>query len=245
MNRSQSTQTTLKGSPTGEGVTIITMKKPKLLDLYCGQGGCSKGYQLAGFHVTGVDTEPQPLYCGDAFIQANAIDYLLKYGHLYDAISSSPPCQVWTQLAYVAKDKKAYHRKHVDLIPQTREALKSIGRPYVIENVMNAPLEYPIMLCGAMFGLKVYRHRLFETSFFMLAPPHVAHHDKTPGAGRGMSPRGFISVTGNGGSVNLGMPYLKYARMAMGIDWMNRAGLSQAIPPAYTEFIGRHLIEIL
>lgn len=234
------------------------MIRPRLLDLFCGAGGCSVGYHRAGFDVVGVDMYPQPRYpflfvLGDAIAALNTLlagDALAdNKGNRwrlsdFDAFGASPPCQTHSILAALFQGTD-YHERHPDLIPITRQTLAATGKPYVIENVVGAPLMYPTLLCGAMFGLKVYRHRLFETSFFTLGPPHVAHKDRTPGAGRGKSPKGFISVTGNGGSPNLGMPYLDYARGAMGIDWMNRAELSQAIPPAYTEYMGRHLMEVL
>lgn len=219
------------------------MSKPRLLDLFSKAGGASKGYQRAGFHVTGVDIEPQPRYCGDRFIQADAIDYVATHGWEYDAIAASPPCQVHTSIGRLHKGDD-YYERHVDLIPVTRFMLESIGLPYVIENVTGAPLRNAVMLCGSQFGLKVYRHRLFESNVMILAPCHVPHADQTPSSGHGVSPKGFISVTGNGGakSIPKGFNYMSYVSMAMGIDWMNRAELSQAIPPAYTEYIGRQLI---
>lgn len=220
------------------------MRRPRLLDLFCGAGGCSVGYHRAGFDVVGVDINPMPRYPYQ-FIQADALEYVAQHGHEFDAIHASPPCQAHSVLGAVWRGRSDYDDRHPDLVPITRQTLIALRKPYIIENVVGAPLMYPTLLCGAMFGLKVYRHRLFETSFFMLAPPHVSHKDKTPGAGRGKSPKGFISVTGNGGSVNLGMPYLDYARGAMGITWMNRDELSQAIPPAYTQYIGEHLLEVL
>jgi DNA (cytosine-5)-methyltransferase 1 len=120
--------------------------------------------------------------------------------------------------------------------------------PFVIENVGGArrELQSPIMLCGHQFGLKTYRHRWFEVVPFILSPPHIPHPEPCPKSGRGKSKtHGFISVTGSGGAAGLEMPYLKYASMAMGIDWMNREELSQAIPPAYTEYIGRQMIRAM
>lgn len=190
------------------------------------------GYYRAGFDVTGVDIEPQKNY-PFTFIQGDALECLAAHGHEYDAIAASPPCQ-----RYSAMTNCRDHEAHPDLVGPVRELLKASGRPYVIENVIGAPLNQPIMLCGAMFGLKVYRHRLFECSWFLLAPPHVPHRDQTPKAGKGISPKGFISVAGNTGRV-------AYARQAMGIDWTNRDELSQAIPPAYTEFIGKQLLRIV
>jgi DNA (cytosine-5)-methyltransferase 1 len=217
----------------------------KLLDLFCGAGGCAVGYYRAGFYdITGVDIAPQKNY-PYKFIQGDALAYLAAHGHEYDFIHASPPCQAHTRLKRAMVNKPEYFIKHLDLIPQTRELLQATGKPYVIENVPGAPLEYPLELCGAMFGLKVYRHRLFETSMFLLAPSHIPHHDQTPPVGRGASPKGFISVGGNGGAPGLGMPYLAYASKAMGIEWMNRAELSQAIPPAYTEWIGQQYLQSL
>lgn len=223
-----------------------TKRKVRLLDLFCGAGGCTKGYRRAGFDVVGVDIAPQPHYPFE-FVQADALDYVAQHGHEFDAIHASPPCQFHTVLSAIWADDEAYQERHKDLIPDTRKALIAAGKPYVIENVAGAwrAMENPVMLCGSMFGLKVYRHRLFETWPMMLAPVHVPHKDQTPRSGRGKSPKGFISVTGNGGAPNLGMPYLDYASMAMGIDWMTREELSQAIPPAYTEWIGKYLMEAI
>lgn len=208
------------------------MSRPRLLDLFCCAGGASMGYHRAGFDVTGVDIAPQKRY-PFRFIQGDALEYVAAHGHEYDAIAASPPCQ-----RYSAMTNCRDHEAHPDLVGPTRELLIASGRPYVIENVIGAPLHQPVMLCGAMFGLKVYRHRLFECSWFLLVPPHVPHRDKTPKAGKGISPKGFISVAGNTGRVS-------YARQAMGIDWTNRDELSQAIPPAYTEFIGKQLLRVV
>lgn len=213
---------------------------------------------MAGFFVVGVDKDPQPRYVGDAFVQMDAIEAmgtLNAGGYITDttghkwrlrdfvASSASPPCQAHTALNRVYIDDSAYSERHPDLIPATRRALIESDKPYVIENVPGALLINPITLCGSMFGLRVYRHRLFETSFFTLSIPHIPHKDKTPAAGRGISPKGFICVTGNGGLKGIG--FTKYARQAMGIHWMNRYELSQAIPPAYTHWIGERLLEVL
>lgn len=200
----------------------------KLLDLFCGAGGAGMGYHRAGFDVTGVDIAPQPRY-PFAFVQGDALEYVAAHGHEYDAIHASPPCQAHS---HITPDRS----KHIDLIPETRAALESSGLPYVIENVMGAAksLRHPIMLCGAQFGLKVYRHRLFESNVMLLMIPHTPHRDNTPRAGRGISSKGFIVVSGHFSGID-------YCRMAMGIDWMTGKELAQAIPPAYTEFIGRQL----
>lgn len=136
--------------------------KPRLLDLFCGAGGCAKGYQRAGFHVTGVDIKPQPRYCGDEFHQADALEYLAAHGREFDAIHASPPCQRYTMAQNAAKNADA----HPDLVDPVRDLLLSTRKPWIIENVVGAPLKNPAVLCGLSFGLKVRRHRLFETSFF-------------------------------------------------------------------------------
>lgn len=216
----------------------------RLLDLYCCAGGAAVGYHNAGFEVVGVDRNPQPRY-PFKFIQADAITYCLEYGHKFDVIHASPPCQRHSNLRFILSDEQM--AKHEDLIEPTRNAILATGKPYIIENVYTARkvLINPIMLCGAYFDLKVYRHRAFECSPYLLAPPHTPHNDNLRGSGRGLSRNGFISVTGNGGDASLGSNYFPYACRAMGIDWMNRRELSQAIPPAFTEFLGRQMIEIL
>jgi DNA (cytosine-5)-methyltransferase 1 len=199
----------------------------RCLDLYSGGGGAARGYQLAGFHVTGVDHRPQPRYVGDAFVQADAIDYCLQYGHLFDFVHASPTCQRYSVT------KSLHANEYPDLVPATRDALIATGRPYVIENVVGAPLREPVMLCGQMFGLALYRHRLFECSFFLLSPPHPAHREPATGT------KGYGKASGAPIQTVTGSNYLAAnGRAAMGIDWLPMRSLSQAIPPAYTRFIG-------
>lgn len=226
----------------------------KILDLFCGAGGVTRGYQQAcealgiACEITGVDILPMPRYVGDRFVQADALEYLAAHGQEYDFIHASPPCQAYTQLKVMFKSDPSYSARHPAMIADMRKALLKLEKPYVIENVMGAvkALNAPIKLCGHTFGLRVYRHRAFECSPFVLAPPHLPHPEKCPSAGRGKSPKfGFISITGNGGSRDLGMPYMEYAGAAMGIDWMNRLELSESIPPAYTRYIGMQLFERL
>lgn len=215
---------------------------PRLLDLCCKAGGASMGYSRAGFDVTGVDIEPQPRY-PFAFVQADMLDVLRDVAFLksFDAIAASPPCQAHSQLQL--QNKKDY----VDLIPQTREGLIAAGRPYIIENVEGAPLVTPVLLCGTMFqgalgDLRVFRHRLFESNISLFAPPHPIHskriynHDNRRANRKSGDPfASFVQVTGGGNCT------LENASQAMGIDWMTKQELNQAIPPAYTYWLGRQL----
>lgn len=205
------------------------MQKPRLLDLFCGAGGCGMGYARAGFEVVGVDLHPQPHYPFE-FHQADAMAFPLDG---FDAIHASPPCQAYAITNNIWKKSDSYP----DLVAPTRERLQATGLPYVIENVPGAPLLEPIVLCGEMFGLRVIRHRLFETSFFMLAPRHIGH---TARASYGRTPKNgeHFTISGHFGDVEGG-------RLAMGIPWMTRNELSQAIPPAYTELIGKQLMQSL
>ncbi len=214
--------------------------KPRALDLFCGAGGATKGLQRAGFHVTGVDIKPQPRYCGDAFFQADALTFPLEG---FDFIWASPPCQAYTA---VCATRRAKGKEYPRLIGHTRRRLESSGVDWVIENVPSAPLRSGIILCGLNFGLPLLRHRRFESSFLLLAPPHIRHS-------RGMAVRGEVfTVAGSfGGSTNNGKRkscfYMRARRAeaerAMGIDWMDEKTLMQAVPPAYAEFIGRQALE--
>jgi DNA (cytosine-5)-methyltransferase 1 len=257
--------------------------KPRLLDLFCGAGGCTRGYQLAGFHVTGVDLVKSPRYVGDEFHQCDALEYLAAHGHEYDAVHASPPCQAHSTLRFMPNA-----REHVSLIEPCRELLHLTGKPFVMENVSGSPLRDPTVLCGTMFGLGVgdaelRRHRLFETNWTLMLPfgMHCKHYRSVQtigvyGDSAGMSferrqkmmqaRRQVIGVYGGGGphyarkparpavctvvghgggsSIRDGVQQFstEERREAMGIDWMSGAELSQAIPPAYTKFIGDQLI---
>ncbi len=208
------------------------MKKPVLLDLFCKAGGATKGYQNAGFYVVGVDKDPQPHYCGDEFIQADALTVSLEG---YAAFHASPPCQFASTATAME-----YRGNHPNLIPDTRELLIATGKPYVIENVENARshLINPIKLCGTMFGLPIKRHRYFEVypEFFVLQTP-CNHRVK------------IIYVTGSTGSSKAKFPRkdatVKQKRDAMQTPWMVNDELDEAIPPAYTEFIGKHLLKAI
>jgi DNA (cytosine-5)-methyltransferase 1 len=202
----------------------------RLLDLFCCQGGAAEGYRRAGFtDIVGVDIVMQPRYPFQ-FVLHDALDYLRRHAHEFDAIHASPPCQKFTNA------QKIMRREHPDLIAPVRELLDELGKLYVIENVPAAPLLDPVELCGAMFpGLATYRHRLFETNWPLTAPAHPEHRFKTTKMGRPPRPGEFMHVVGNFSGVTR-------ARAAMGIDWMSRDGLREAIPPAYTEFIGQQLL---
>lgn len=212
---------------------------PTCLDLYCCGGGGGYGYHLAGFEVTGVDLLPQPAY-PFRFIQADAVGYLLEHGNEYDFIHASPPCQPHSDLrnAWNAHD-------HEDLIPATREALMSVGRPYVIENVEGAPLKDPVILCGSMFGLgteeyKLIRHRQFESSFLLPQPDDLCRADERPVVGvygGKVRNRRAITTSSQRSRVGTTLP-LSLGQESMGIGWLNGVKLSQAIPPAYTRWIG-------
>jgi DNA (cytosine-5)-methyltransferase 1 len=205
--------------------------RPRLLDLFCGGGGATRGYQLAGFHVTGVDIAPQPHYCGDAFVQADALTFPLEG---FDAIHASPPCQAYSSL------KSKTTKDWPDLISSVRARLVASDADWVIENVMPAPLTGGVVLCGLMFGLKTHRHRRFESSVLMMQPTlHDGPYPKTSTFKRKkqLDAGLLISVTGDVGS------YCGPA--AMGIDWMTGDELSEAIPPAFTEYVGRQLREVL
>ena len=208
------------------------------------------GYHRAGFDVTGVDIVNHAARYPFRFVQGDAIRYLLAHGREFDAIHASPPCQAHTDL-------KSRHRedldamlwpqpKHVDLIPPTRAGLLEVGRPWIIENVPGAPLIDPVVLCGSMFGLgttcvdrvyrQVRRHRLFESSAALTAPAPCRHEGQP------------IGIYGMGGRQTTGGRYkgeTSEARSALRIGWASRHGLSQAIPPAYTEWLGVQLLEQL
>ncbi len=211
----------------------------RLLDLFCCAGGAGEGYRRAGFDVTGVDIEPHPNN-PHAFIQADAVAFLAEHGHEYDAIHASPPCQGYSAL-------RALHpgKQYPLLIEPVRELLKASGKPYVIENVVGAPLENPFLLCGSMFGLKVRRHRIFESTLAILAPAcdHASQPEPIDVSGNGSfqySPR--KKRTGGLGRKPKGTAE---AREIMQMHWATRREISQAIPPAYTEWIGRHLAQSL
>ena len=200
------------------------------------------GYHNAGFEVEGVDLNPQPNYPFE-FYQGDALGvYAPWISRRYDAIHASPPCQTHVKGLRAVNASLGRESIHADLIAATRSLLQRSGLPYVIENVVGAPLENPIRLCGSSFGLKVRRHRLFETSFPVMALPCAHHLQREARYWTSWRPSGekrlatSVQVYGNAGDSSL------WAE-AMGIDWMTRDELREAIPPAYTEHIGRHLAD--
>lgn len=211
--------------------------RPRLLDLFCCAGGAARGYQMAGFHVTGVDLKEQPRYAGDVFVQGDAIEYLREHGGEFDVVHASPPCQRYS------RGSKQSHTGHLwpDLIAPTRAALLATGRPYVIENVADASkvLHASLMLCGAMFPpLYTYRHRLFESNVMLMGLPHPPHTIKTPRSNV-YKPGQFMTVYGHVSPV-------WRAREALGITWpMTQAEVVEAIPPAYTRFVGEQLMDVV
>lgn len=221
-------------------------RQPLLLDLYCGAGGAGHGYALAGFQVVGVDLYPQPRYPYQ-FIQADAIEYLRHHWARFDVIHASPPCKVHTSL----KAFSAPH--HTNMITPTRNLLATIDRPWVMENVPGAPLVDPVTLCGSSFGLGVRRHRLFESNRPLTAPPcdHRGQAAASPGypvkryhsGGPVVTMSPVIGVFGRG--QGLGPGEVDLWRRAMGIDWMSRDEMREAIPPAYSAHIGRQLLQMI
>lgn len=214
----------------------------RAIDLFCCAGGAARGLQQAGFHVTGVDVRPQPRYAGDAFVQADALRLPFRLGD-FDFIWASPPCQGYSILGQLPWIKGKSYPK---LVEPVREMLQGSGRAWCIENVPGAPI-HGATLCGQMFGLPLYRHRVFETSFFLLAPAHPKHletiGERRTDATRG---RGTLNASsargswGKGGVVTVaGHQFKKIdGQRALGVDWMTRPEMAEAIPPAYSRFIG-------
>lgn len=217
------------------------MSKPRLLDLFCCAGGAGMGYHRAGFDVVGVDINPQPNYPFE-FHQADAVGFALDHDHEFDAIHASPPCQANIAITAGNRGRDGWVDDHVNLVPATREALTWIGKPWVIENGVTGELRGDLRLCGLMFGLPTFRHRLFEVDgFALMSPGHPSHRGfRTAGWRHGVKYAGNVyGVYGDGG----GKPTIAQAQKALGIDWTDvRDELNEAIPPAYTEFVGHQLM---
>ena len=215
----------------------------RLLDLFCGAGGAAVGYQRAGFdEIVGVDIEPQKNYPFE-FVQADAMTYSLDG---FDAIHASPPCQAYSHAA--ARWRVIGDSSYPALLEATRQRLAACGTPYIIENVVAAPMPGSVTLCGLMFGLRVLRHRQFWSSEPLSAPAHQPHEQPIWGdhyriEGQRVRRSVYVTVAGHGG--NSSTYRLKDWSEAMGIDWMTRAELIESIPPAYTEHLGRLLLQPL
>lgn len=233
----------------------------RLLDLYCCEGGAAAGYITAGYDVTGVDLRDTSKRYPGTFIKADALAYLAEHGHEYDAIHASPPCQGYSIATAGNLDARAKHKR---LIAATRELLILTGKPWVIENVQQArsQMRDPILLCGRMFGLEANdedgerlvldRHRLFESSVQLTAPPHPTHGTEQVagvygGSRRSSKPnatpaddRHAARYERHGGYV----PRSKRVQQALlGIDWMTVKGMQESIPPVYAEWVGRQLAD--
>ena len=229
----------------------LSLDRPLILDLFSKAGGAARGYHDAGFDVVGVDIEFQAHY-PYRFIQADALEYLAAHGGEYDAFHASPECKGGSAAMSIrTSDEAAQRAAHPELISAVRPLLAATGKPYIIENVAGYKhlLLTPAMLCGTMFGLKVLRHRYFESSHLLFVPPH-APHVGTVTDGQ------FCGPYGQGGAMWIDPKQKHLGRRkgsrrtedwgkAMNIDWMNRDELTQAIPPAYTFLIGLQLKGLL
>lgn len=216
-----------------------------MLDLFCGAGGAARGYQRAGFYVVGVDNRPQPRYAGDEFVQADALDVLraLLSGETWQGyvladfavIHASPPCQPHSSLTGWGQSRAVVAPK-LDLIPQARALLIETGMPYVIENVEGSGLHNAIRICGQGLGLRVRRHRRFESNVAMFSVP-CRHHEPPV-----IVVRGSIGRTVFDPRRKAIAPSLELAREVMDMPWASASELSDAIPPAYTEHVGGYLM---
>jgi len=210
---------------------------PRLLDLFSGCGGSAVGYARAGFEVVGVDVAPMPRYPFE-FHQGDALEYLAEHWQEFDAVHASPPCQAYSALRAMHPNKI-----HPDLVDPTRWALLDVGLPFVMENVVGAPMRNAVTLCGSMFGLsalcrdgvrrQLRRHRPFETNVLIMLDRTCEHSGQPIGVygtgGGGQMTHSYKSIRGEDGE-------------AMGMDWGTRREISQAIPPDYTEYLGAQLL---
>ena len=226
------------------------MSKPLLLDLFCGAGGCSVGYHRAGFDVIGCDIAPSkryPFTCwsDDAMVVLDRLSCGKTHRGFkqrdFAAIHASPPCQMFSTATFCRPGIK-----HQDLLRPTLAALQQFDCPWVVENVEFSPTGPAIVLCGLMFGLKVFRHRRFASNVFLWSPEHRSHR------GHRIGVNGMVCIAGHGSAsseIRKRTPADHRDKAAWqrasGIDWMTRDELSQALPPAYTEFLGRQLLTVM
>lgn len=221
------------------------MSRPRALDLFCGAGGAAMGLHRAGFDVVGVDIKPQPRY-PFPFVRADAMAPPMRLSD-FDLVWASPPCQGYSTLKVMANAKS-----HPLLVDDMREMLSASGQLWVIENVAGAPIRNPLMLCGSSFGLgsngfQLRRHRFFESNFFVMGP-ECSHATRTLGV-FGQKVRDIAAEKRHyakdsatrGKPLGVVLPQ-SWGREAMGVDWMNMQELSESIPPAYSEHIGRYAL---
>jgi DNA (cytosine-5)-methyltransferase 1 len=208
----------------------------KLLDLFCGAGGASKGYAMAGFEITGVDLKHGKRY-PYTYIRADAMEVLQdkKFIKQFDVIHASPPCQTFSRTKHL-RDAQGNTTSKQDLLEPVRNLLIESGKPYIIENVPGSPLIRPVQLCGSSFDLKVRRHRLFESNMPLVGAR--CYHKKQ---GRPIGVYG--SLRDNIPSGGKTAESIEEARESMGIDWMIWKELVEAIPPVYTKYIGEQVME--
>ena len=235
------------------------MSAPRLLDLFCCEGGAAAGYKRAGWHVTGVDVlDKSDRYAGDEFVKGDALDYLTKHGHKFDAVHASPPCQGYTIATAGNPEARGQHAR---LIAETRWLMQLTGKPWVIENVQQARSQMvdPILLCGRMFGMEtddedgeplvLDRHRLFESNVPLVAPAHPKHDGRQVAGvytgGRARKPGATAAEHRHDCRTNRRGGYVPASREVrqrlLGIDWMTDKGMAESIPPAYAEYVGRQL----
>lgn len=215
----------------------------KLLDLFCGGGGAAVGYDRAGFSkIVGVDIKFNQYYPFDIFV-GDAMEFLEEFGSHFDVIHASPPCQKFSSLNGIHK------KDYPDHIDEVRDLCNKLRKPYIIENVERSPLRNPVILCGTMFPeLRVIRHRGFESNIPLVAPEHIPYKEhprvhtldtRRENFGKTDEMVDYLQITGGGHAT------LKASQDAMGIDWMTKPHLNQAIPPAYTEYIGHQVLDYL
>lgn len=206
----------------------------RLLDLCCCEGGAAYGYSLAGFSdITGIDFIYQKKYPFN-FIQDDAIDFLTKFGANFDFIHASPPCQLWASGYNPNRDQ------YPDLITPLRDILTNLDKPYIIENVIKAPLKIPIMICGGGLGIKyenmqLHRHRIFESNLNLVGMPCKKIADITATITGSGTPTGTLQKLGRGLKIG-------EKRALMGMPWASVKGLAEAVPPAYTLYLGKQVL---
>lgn len=213
------------------------MNRPILLDLFCGAGGAAKGYHEAGFDVVGVDLEPQPDYPYPMH-EGDALAFVAEHGRDFDAIHASPPCQGYSTIT-------ADQTRHPRMIPATRSALVATGRPYVIENVEGARLhmDNAVLVCGSSFDMEIRRHRYFESNVPLMSMPCAHGRQGRPIGVYGDHPQNDTEYRRPDGTRRGNKARsIEHAQEVMGMPWASWHGCTQAIPPAFTAFLGEQLL---